>query len=350
MDLTAAERVLLHLHDFWNAREPIREATQEGIAAGTGVLRSHVPRALQALVAHGEIAESSGRIRGRGRKVKLYRLTEPGMRRARTLLDDVLERVVMTDAGRSTVRKVAEAHGLRTAEVVACVGTDDTFLRPAPPTDARAGLVGREAELGVVRAWYAGPCPVLVVYGARGIGKTALVHEFLRGTGVKASWVDLAPEGNPPPTPPEEALARRGLFVVDGYAEASEATVEWLSALVAAASRRPPGRLVVVCQDSTPSYCRFHSRREIEAGVVREVRLRGLSLEAVKTLLGRSDLDAEAVQRVYLLTKGCPTCITRIRAGDADGLRQHARFTRAEIELLLFSAGSRREAAALTAG
>src|SRR2546425_9557225 len=34
VELTAAERVLLHLHAFWNVREPGREGTQAGIAEG----------------------------------------------------------------------------------------------------------------------------------------------------------------------------------------------------------------------------------------------------------------------------------------------------------------------------
>ena len=341
MDLTAAERVLLHLHDFWTAREPVREVTQEGIAAGTGVLRSHVPRALRTLILQGEIEESSGRIRGRGRKVKVYRVTEQGMRRARVLLDDVLGRAVATKAGPSTVRQVAAAHGLRAAEVLARVESDGIFRRPSTATDSAADVLGREADIATLREWYAGPCPVLVVYGGRGVGKTSLVRAFTRRIGVKVRWIDLGADGGVPTESAEDLLGHRGVLVVDGYGEASEETVERLSALVAAASRRPPARLVVACQEATPSYCRFYSRREIEAGTVREVRIRGLSVEAAKSLLGRPDLEAEALQRVYLLTKGCPTCLTLIRDGDADGLRRHTRFTRPEVELLMFSAGSR---------
>jgi hypothetical protein len=36
------------------------------------------------------------------------------------------------------------------------------------------------------------------------------------------------------------------------------------------------------------------------------------------------------------MTKGCPRCLELIRAGDAEGLRAHTRFTRAEANLLLF--------------
>ena len=47
--LTAAERVLLHLLPLWNAKDAVHPATQEGISEGTGLRRSHVPRALKRL-------------------------------------------------------------------------------------------------------------------------------------------------------------------------------------------------------------------------------------------------------------------------------------------------------------
>lgn len=342
MELTAAERVLLHLHDFWNAREPIPEATQEGIAASTGVLRSHVPRALRSLVSHGEVEESSGRIRGRGRKVKLYRLTEKGLRRARVLLDDVLAQPVKTSAGPSPLRQVATAHRLRPVQVLAGLDPEGVFRGGAHPGGPAEELVGREADLAALREWYASPCPILVVYGARGVGKTALARSFTRrlgGRGVR--WIDLESGGDPLAADPESLVARGGVVVVDGFGEVAEAIVDSLARMVAAASRPPGARLVVLCQEATPSYCRFYSRREVDAGTVREIHLRGLGSEATKALLRRADLEGEALRRIQLLTRGCPTCLLLIRDGDAEGLRRHTRFTRPEAELLLFSAGAR---------
>ncbi|HEY5605688.1 MAG TPA: hypothetical protein VIL45_04085, partial [Thermoplasmata archaeon] len=83
MDLTAAERVLVHLHAFWNAPEPGRERTQAGIAEGAKILRSHVPRALQALQEEGLVDSQDARLRGQTRKVRVYGLTEAGVRRTR---------------------------------------------------------------------------------------------------------------------------------------------------------------------------------------------------------------------------------------------------------------------------
>lgn len=85
MLLTAGERVLLHLLNFWNARDPPDAITQQGIAEVARLRRSHVPRTVKALAREGYVEERDGRVQGRGRKVKLYYLTEAGLRRAREL-------------------------------------------------------------------------------------------------------------------------------------------------------------------------------------------------------------------------------------------------------------------------
>src|SRR5438093_1587570 len=86
MFLTAAERILLHLLPLWNVKESMREATQEGIAEGTGLRRSHVPRAVKRLVTDSSVEVREGRLHGRGRKVRIHVLTESGIRRGRELL------------------------------------------------------------------------------------------------------------------------------------------------------------------------------------------------------------------------------------------------------------------------
>jgi len=62
-------------------------------------------------------------------------------------------------------------------------------------------------------------------------------------------------------------------------------------------------------------------------------------LEGCRAMLGRPAIDAEALRRVYLLTKGCPLYLRAIREGDEETLRAHSRFTMAEIRLLIYSGG-----------
>ena len=99
------------------------------------------------------------------------------------------------------------------------------------------------------------------------------------------------------------------------------------------------GKLLVLAQESTPVYCRFYSKGDIDGGRVAEWHLRGLDLEGCRAMLGRATIDPEALRRVYLLTKGCPLYLRAIREGDEETLRAYSRFTKAEIRLLIYSGG-----------
>jgi hypothetical protein len=99
------------------------------------------------------------------------------------------------------------------------------------------------------------------------------------------------------------------------------------------------GKLLVLAQESTPAYCRFYSKKDIDGGHVVERHLRGLDLEGCRAMLGKEAIDADALRRIYLLTKGCPRYLQAIREGDEASLRSHSRFTQAEIRLLLYSGG-----------
>src|SRR2546428_9426252 len=84
--LTGAERVLLHLLPLWNTKDAVHPATQEGISEGTGLRRSHVPRALKRLVTDNSVDVREGRVRGRGREGRGYALTGAGNPGPRGLL------------------------------------------------------------------------------------------------------------------------------------------------------------------------------------------------------------------------------------------------------------------------
>ena len=103
MTLTAAERVLLHLHGQLNAREPGRESTQAGIADGAQVLRSHVPRTVKVLVEEGLVESRGARLLGHARRTDGHALTPPGVARAREILGSVEARAVEGDGRRTTL-------------------------------------------------------------------------------------------------------------------------------------------------------------------------------------------------------------------------------------------------------
>ena len=365
MLLTAGERVLLHLLGFWNARDPPAAITQLGIADAARLRRSHVPRTVKALAREAYVEERQGRVQGRGRRVKLYYLTEAGLRRARELAKALDAQAMVADGGPTTLGEFATASGRTLLEIALDLDEAGRYRGAA----REAGLptfLGRRDELASLAAWIRGTAPVMVVYGGVGMGKTALARRFLQRSTRPFSWRDLLPGDDADSllhdvagvlkdrgrTKLAAALASRddpwdalavdvdGLDVVlvfDGYGDVPEGVVDAFTQLLRVLGEAPPAKALVLAQEATPSYCRFYDRRAVEGGRVEEVHLRGLSLEESKELLGNPDIAEEALRRIYLLTKGCPLFLELIRAGDAKTLRARSRFTTAEVNLLLFS-------------
>jgi len=359
--LTAAERVLLHLLPLWNAKGAVAEATQEGIAEGTGLRRSHIPRTVKKLVADGSAEVREGRLRGRGRKVRVYTLTEAGIRRARELLAGLDSEEILFGERRVGIGALAAELRISPAEVVTALD-DDGRYRPRGVALAipETKLLEREAELGALAEWLRGPSAALVLYGSRGMGKTALTRAFLTGVRRPVAWVDVSPDdpsnlrrdlasslqalggSGSPEAIDRDLAAARALLVLDNYGEVAEGIVDTVRSLLATVAATPGAKLLVLAQEATPSYCRFYGVGEVRKGTVRELRMKGLSPAATKELLGNPAIGEEALRQVYLLTKGCPLYLTLIRDGDGARLREVSRFTSAEVRLLLFSRGTAR--------
>ncbi len=362
MILTSAERVLVHLHASWNARETGRESTQAGIADGAQILRSHVPRALKALMQEGLVESREARIRGHTRRTIAYALTPAGVARAREILDEIDRALADVDGKRTTLGEARRILGLTPLEAVAALDEHGKLGGAAPPMEKRA-LLQREEDLAFLKRWRAGAAPVAVVYGSRGMGKTALAREFTR-TITQPAWIDVGScEGvsdlasavekalgrKPPDSKDPEAVATVihqafdggvRLVVLDGYGDVAEGIVDVLASFVRLASSRTDGKLLVLAQETTPAYCRFYSRKEITAGAVVERHLKGLDLAGCREMLGNPSIPEEDLRRIYLLTKGCPLYLQYLREGDEYGLGQNSRFTKAEIRLLLYSRGA----------
>lgn len=361
MELTAAERVLVHLHGFWNAAEPGREVTQAGIADGARLLRSHVPRALRILQEDGLAEPREARLRGQRRKVRVYALTEAGVRRARQILAEVDRNPVDVDGRTTTLGEARKVLGL--TPLAALAATDPGgHLRAVVAGLERPTLLKRDQDLAFLRRWLVGGAPVAVLYGSRGMGKTAVGWAFAE-TVPKSLWIELpehstlqgfavsiamATGAKPPAEADPESVSdeitlpyARGskLVVIDGYGDVEEAIVDVMRAFLRK-SKAVGGKLLVLAQESTPAYCRFYSKREIELGAVVERHLHGLDIEGCRALIGKPEIEEEALRRIYLLTKGCPRYLQAIREGDEATLRTHSRFTTAEIRLLLYSGGS----------
>ncbi len=365
MLLTAGERVLLHLLDFWNAKDPPEAITQQGIADAARLRRSHVPRTVKALAREGYVEEREGRVHGRGRKVRVYYLTEAGLRRARELAKALAAQAMVADGGPTTLGEFAKASE-RGLLAIALDLDESGRYRGGAREAALPAFLGRRDELAALAAFLRGDACALVVYGGVGMGKTALARRFLQRAPRSYLWIDLKPAETPATMLGEVAgfLAECGrtglrdaraagadpwpalaadlhgldvLLVFDGYGDVREDVVEFFAHLLRALAGTATPKALVLAQETTPSYCRFYDRKAVDAGRVEEIHLRGLSLEESRDLLGTPDIADEALRRIYLLTKGCPLFLELIRAGDARRLKARSRFTTAEVNLLLFS-------------
>ena len=355
MNITAAERVILHIAEYWKESKPLDELTQKGIAEGAGLRRGHVPRNLKKLMVEGFIEKSEGRVSGRGRKVKFYKITEAGLRRAKQLKESLLMDEVEFEGEKKTIGELAKRFELSVLTVA--LNTDDSRVFSLPPiqTQVKTGLIDRDEDIGLMRKWYRESSPVLVIYGATGMGKTALGREFVSKIRGPYVWINVL-DGEKIDRLLSELSRKLGLtidiemekeifeklrskevlMVFDGYNQVTEGVVDFLTDAISEL-KGSNSKILVLAQATTPSYCRFYSRDSVNKGDVREHHLSGLSMQGCKKMLDVEQIDEEALKRIYLLTKGTPLYLDLIRRGDIEELRQRSRFTNAEIRLLMFS-------------
>jgi DNA-binding MarR family transcriptional regulator len=388
--LTAADKILLHLREYWLASGKLEfpaNITQRGIADATGLVLTHVPRALKRLRDEGLIREVSGHIEGERRRYKAYFLTDDGMRTATSMRAELLafdlrlrrgealmpmklgEALEMVGSGTSLldlVGRLTQGGVLEMGDASRKAGkVPDSDLSEAPE---RAQFHNREEEMRHLESFAESrKFRILAIVGGVGLGKSALVREFAERQRAieRVAWINLhrssthdcilarmaeclgnAPENCEGFFPTPDAAGRRaakmldegdGMIILDDYYDVPEETVEFFQAMVEAIKNPERGaRLVMTIREDTPSYNRFYGRREVESRIVEELHLRGLGPDDSRMLLGVADIDLEAMKRIYLLTKGSPQALKLIAAGDFARLKETTRFTNEEIRLIMF--------------
>ncbi len=373
LKLTSKDKVLLHLKGYWQHRQdkefPVA-LTQKGISEMTGVRLSHVPRTIKRMFSRDLVNEVKAHVQGESRRYKVYFLTEKGMLEANHVLDRLKGQKVFVDGVEGSVGELLEAEedAYKLRLLMRLAGEDISSLKKRPvvvgPVPEVSDFVNREderAHLG--RMLSDSTSKIMVIYGSQGYGTSALAAKFTGEVTSKWSvcWVEVknsldemtavmteALEHLDPETAehsikvdnPEKLVStlngKKVILVCDGYFDVSDEVVEFFNGLVSAIRNTEDFKILVTAREDTPSYNRFYTILDIHDGVVGEVHIRGLDQEHCKTILGTSDIEPDALKRLFLFTRGCPTTLKLLASENIDELKAKTKFSPEEIKLMLF--------------
>jgi tetratricopeptide (TPR) repeat protein/DNA-binding MarR family transcriptional regulator len=335
-------KVLLHLLNFFTFRESFEapiEITQTGIAKGTNIDRSNVPRILKRLKDDGSIYEKSMHITGEHRRKKAYFLTEQGIARA---------------------QKAKEALGKAPIE----------FLKGTPKLKH---FFGREDYIEFVKKRL-DEGGVVISYGIAGMGKTTLglkimsiykqkrnvfwykIHEWdaLRNVLVSLSkflsqmnkwqlelYISSKQASESPQIDINEISSiletdldgTSTLLFFDDYHNAGEEITRFLSLLIEVLEQIHGVNLILIGRKVVPLYC--YSKVVVKKTIV-EIELKGLDRNSSRKLLSSREINDTEFEYIYKSTKGHPLSLEVIGSlGITKGLSELDRYMGEEFFSLL---------------
>ncbi len=346
LPLSVKERILLYLRPYsegYEGRSEMpQEITQKFIAAAVGINLTHVPRAVKALESEGLVAVRKAHVVGEKRKLKTYVLTPEGFERVRALMErikDLRASDIVEGGEERTLNEIWEEGGWRAVNSV--------LFFSGERVEHEMQIINREAEIKALHQWLQrGDKPFMVIYGSKGVGKSALVRAF--STQLRGKWRILLLDMNKIKTLEEVAavigaqptllsilsalknMRSRTLLAVDNYFEVSEDLVELYRRIVEEAHNI---KIVFALRDSTPYYNRFYDAHR-HSSLIEEMHIKGLSKEAIAQFLQRAG-DEEALKQIHMLTKGKPAAVKALIEGDEKAL-QSLGLSVEEIRLLFF--------------
>lgn len=394
---------LLENYKATNRREAPLEITQRGIADAVNIRWNHVPRAMNRLKKEGYVVDKLSHIGGKTRRQKAYFLTEEGMLTARNLREKVMgweiflkkadEQILkmklfevnstlktkfsplklslsisdknvidVNDLGKPTVKNVTETP----------LKAFHTYGEISWPSE----LIGRDSEVETIGKWIEGDeFRTIVIYGSIGIGKSALmaevikvykekknifwyqlsdddtrkniidqILEFLSKLGKTYLKTQLATENT---MDPKEMLriidyglkGSNTILAFDNYQDVNEEVKDFFSDLSDLAVKNYGFKLLINEMDTTPFYCRFYDKKDIDRKKITEMTLKGLDMDGCKNLLGNQNIEFDALRKIHLMTRGHPLTIELIKLGDVNSLKRIKGFSRQEASLLLYLKG-----------
>jgi ATP/maltotriose-dependent transcriptional regulator MalT len=230
-------------------------------------------------------------------------------------------------------------------------------------------FINREKDLELLKKM-ASDRKAVVIFGVKGIGKTALASKYIEILRGKQSlfWYQLDLSDTLPDILDSlaEFLELMGvkylseklkgekvnaaeclgmvldtlsdtdtLLVFDGYHEPGEDVVEFFYMLVNMLEDTRGVKVLITSREDIPFYNWFYSRKEIERRTVGEIHLKGLDRESGKKILSIRNIEDDAYKQIYQLTKGVPQLLEYVRDNDSDALNGTGLFTAQEIRLML---------------
>lgn len=365
--LSVNDRVLLHLSRFATDIQPEEyppDCTQVGIAVAVGISRTHVPRAVKGLIKDGLVTESTARVKGHERRMSIYAISSEGLRIAEKLWQDAQSDTfpVMKDGAvvKLNGKDIGEQVGKKRAIALLSQMRDGVVhldvrrrvpIRDLAESPMNGAFFGREAELSKMDEFMDSDAKMLVVLGNRGYGTTTLTRKFVDSQDEEdVVWIPLNPDLSV-----EEIEARlidfgakvdknvrsledvlridNALLIFDDYFSVTEEVVELFGRIVETADA---AKIIISARQETPAYNWFYQKRHVEAGIIKELRIKGLDEASAKRLLGNDGIEKDALRRIMLMTHGQPMILKMLRENDLEGLRKNTVFTPEEIRYLLF--------------
>lgn len=349
IQLSSRDRILLHLLE--KRKEHFQDSssealTQSGISSALQIQRTHITRHLRPLIVAGLIEERKMRIQGRERKMKVYFLTPAGLEKAQELINRLaLERITVIDDHGKEVMSVSEVlkkfHDISIMTIAEYLHTgieirrkDKRIIWSNTNVEIPA-FCGRKEELAIASSFFGSDAVALVIFASFGYGSSTLLKKIaLERTEMPLLWYDL--EMNSDATDIKEAISqfaieigcnsgkledlreRKILLCFDNYCNVSEDVVDFFFELLEVL-KGGKAKVAIAMGEGTPSYNRFFQKEDVERGHVVEIHLQRMDERSAKQLLSL-DVDEEAFQLIYQLTRGQPLALELVRKGDAEKL------------------------------
>lgn len=347
---------------------------------------SHVPRALKRLITDGLLTEREGYIEAGTRKSRVYFLSDEGVGRTKKLAERVgaipvemkkegkqhkvaLSEINMHVRNKMSLLQLFQYHMRHKVFDLARIESGHKVVDFAQNAPKAAALLGRDVEYEQLKG-LALERKVVVVFGWKGVGKTAMASRYLdilRGKhsvfwyqldigdtledllGSIAEFLELMGFKNIRDNLKmakgdiEESIrlildtlteTDTTLFF-DNYHEQGEDIVEFFYNLVDLIDYTKGVRVIFTAREDIPFYNWFYSRKELDRGIVGEIHLKGLDRESGKKILGIKNIQDDAYKQIHQLTKGVPLLLEYIRDDNSEGLKVAGLFTAQEIRHML---------------